>query len=188
MSKFQLNQLLDGIKHRDDRILNHVYKEFYPKVLGYIISKGGNDHDAKDIFQESIIVIFKLLNANRLEIETDFGSYLIGIVRRLWLKHLRSESIHDKYVNQTVPEISEDHPSDVELENEVELQLIRTYIGKLGEDCRKILLWSAEGITNDEIAERMRYKSEKTVRTKKYKCKLALLEMIKKDPKYKNRH
>lgn len=180
----QLNQLISGFKARDHNTLKSVYKQFYPKVLGYIISKGGNEHDAKDVFQESIIVIYKLIDGEKLDIQEDFGSFLIGISKRIWLKHLRSLDIHDRFVQQSNPLTSEDHPSDIELENEHELNLIRKYILKLGIDCRNILMWSAEGESNDEIAIRMKYKSEKTVRTKKYKCKITLLEMIKKDPNF----
>ena len=184
MSRNKLDQLIKGLKIRDPKTLKAIYTEFYPKVLGYIISRGGNDHDAKDVFQESIIAVYKLLEGNKLDIQEDFGSFIIGIAKRLWLKHIRSADIHKRYIQQSNPEETEDHPSDIELEDEIELNLIRKYILNLGEVCRNILLWSAEGISNDEIAKRMHYKSEKTVRTKKHKCKGALIDMIKQDPKF----
>jgi RNA polymerase sigma factor (sigma-70 family) len=182
-----LNKLLKGLKVRDHKTLNTIYKEYYPRVLGYVVGRGGNDDDAKDIFQESIIIIYKHLNNGQFEIEQEFGSYLVGIAKKLWLKHLRTNDIHERFVQQSNIEEIEDHPSEVELENEVELQLIRKHILNLGEDCRKVLMWSAEGFTNEEIAVKMNYKSEKTVRSKKYKCKSTLLEMIKKDPKFNSR-
>jgi RNA polymerase sigma factor (sigma-70 family) len=187
VSKLNLDQLLKGLQARDHQTLKAIYKDFYPKVLGYIISKGGGSEDAKDIFQESIMVIYKLLEKDELDIQQDFGSYVIGIAKRIWLKQIRSKNIHERFVQSSSGDEVEDHPSDIELENEVELDLIRKHILKLGDDCRNILMWSAEGKTNDEIAVLMKYKSEKTVRTKKYKCKTALIELIKKDPKFKTR-
>jgi RNA polymerase sigma factor (sigma-70 family) len=183
----KLEQLIAGIKVRDHRTLTEIYKEYFPKVLGYIVKNGGTEEDAKDIFQEAIMVIYKLVDANKLEIDYDFGNFLIGISKRIWLKHLRSADIHERYVQHSEHDSSEDHPSDVELENELELGLIRKYLLKLGEDCRNILMWSAEGFSNDEIAVKMNYKSEKTVRTKKYKCKSTLKELIKNDPEFKQR-
>lgn len=154
-------------------------------MLGYIKRHGGNENDAKDTFQESLMVIFKLIQSEQLDIKTDFGSFLNGIAKRIWLNKIRQDSIHSRFVTSSNPETFEDHPSDVELEGEMELNLIRKHIVKLGEECRKVLMMSAEGISNEEIAEKMGYKSEKIVRTKKYKCKEALIQLIKSDPQFK---
>lgn len=175
---------LEGIKRRDADVLKAVYKDYYPKVMGYILKCGGTTDDAKDIFQETILAIYKLVDTNKLDIQKDFGSYIIGIARRLYSKQLQKKNIHSNYLNRENFEHLEDHPSDVELENERELFLIRKYILKLGEECRKVLMWSAEGLSNTKIALKIGYKSEKTVRTKKYKCKSYLISLIKKDPKY----
>lgn len=185
MNKLGPDQIIIGIKRRDHKILTQVYKDFYPLVLGFIRKQGGFESDAKDIFQEAIIVIFKLIDEN--EVINDFGSYLIGIARRIYLKQIRKSEIHDRYVNQSDKDLFDNHPSDVELENELELALIRKHILKLGEECRKVLLWAAEGFSSNEIADKMEYKNEKTVNTKKYKCKEALIQMIKNDPDFINK-
>jgi RNA polymerase sigma factor (sigma-70 family) len=180
-------QIIIGIKQRDHKILTRIYKDFYPLVAGYIRKQGGSETDAKDIFQEALIVIYKLLEENEKEIINDFGSYLMGISKRIWFKQIRQSEIHERYVNQSDKSFFEDHPSDVELENELELALIRKHILKLGEECQKVLLWSAEGMSSQEIAEKLNYKSDKIVNSKKYKCKEALIEMIKNDPDFKNK-
>lgn len=179
-----LRKTLEGLKVRDPKVLRIIYKDHYPNVLGYIIQNGGSEDDAKDIFQETIMVVYKLLDAGDLDIQQDFGSYLIGIAKRLHLKQLRGRRIHARFVQQEKPDFLEEHPSDIELENERELNLIRNNIFKLGDECKKILMWAAQGMSNEEIASKMGYKSEKTVRTKKYKCKSILIEMIKNDPGY----
>lgn len=184
MDNKSILKTIDGIKRRDQDVLKTVYKDYYPKVLGYILKCGGSKDDAKDIFQEVILAIYKLVDTNKLVVNQDFGSYVVGIAKRLYGKQINKERIHDRYVNQEDPEYLEDHPSDLQLENERELQLIRKYIIKLGEECRKVLMWSAQGITNTKIALKMGYKNEKTVRTKKNKCKNYLVDMIKKDPNY----
>ncbi len=180
-------QLLRGIKNRDSQTLKAVYKEFYPKVARFIAGKGGSAEDAKDIFQESLMVVYKLSLSDQLTIETDFGNYLIGIAKRIYFKQIRQKEIHHRYVDGSEKTFSEDHPSDVEIENEIEQHLIRNYLLKLGEICQKILLWSSSGIDNEEIAAKLGYKSEKIVRTKKHKCKSSLIAMIKEDPFFKGK-
>lgn len=184
VSNFDLEQLIRGLKQRDHKILTEIYKQYFPMVLGYIVAHGGGDSDAKDIFQDSILVIYKLLDENKLEVKTDFGTFIIGIAKKMWLNQIRKEGIHQRYVEQADCDELEDHPFEKEIEGETELNLIRKYIIKLGEDCRKVLMWSAEGKTNDEIAKKLSYKSEKIVRTKKYRCKEYLIKLIKGDPEY----
>jgi RNA polymerase sigma factor (sigma-70 family) len=188
VSTQDLSQLIRGIQQRDHNTLSDVYRKYYPLVFGYIKKHGGLETDAKDVFQESIIVIYNLIQADQFEIKTDFGSFLIGVAKRIWLKKIRRDTIHERFVAYSVPtETTEDHPSDVELEGEMELALIRKHILNLGEECQKVLMMSAEGLSNEEIAEQLGYKSEKIVRTKKYKCKEALIQMIKSDPEFKER-
>lgn len=186
MNKIKLGHLIEGIRKRDHKILTDIYKQYYPLVVGYIIRHGGDDSVAKDIFQEAIIIIFKYSQEDKFEIHEDFGSYLIGIAKRIWLKHLRRLSTHERYLDQAEFSESELHPSDKELEHETELALLRKHIVKLGKECQKVLMLVAEGLKNQDIAEKMEYKSEKTVRTKKYKCKETLIKYIKEDPSYRN--
>lgn len=184
MNNNKLGQLISGIQRRDHKVLSEIYRQYYPLVLGYIIRHGGGDSEAKDVFQESIMIVYNLVREQKLEIKTDFGSYLMGVAKRIWLRHLRNKSTHQKYLDTNEFESSEEHPSDKEIENEMEMSLIRKHIVRLGKECQQVLRLVAEGKTNDEIAKIMNYKSEKTVRTKKYKCKEALIKFIKSDPEY----
>ncbi len=184
MRKNKLSQTIEGIQRRDHKVLSDVYREYYPKVLGYIIKQGGDESVAKDIFQETIMVIFKYAQEDKLDNLEDFGSYVIGIAKRIWLKHIRRINTHERFLDQVDMESSEDHPSDQDLEYEMEMSLIRKHIVRLGKECQNVLRMVAEGLKNNDIACKMGYKSEKTVRTKKYKCKETLIKFIKSDPDY----
>lgn len=185
MSDIELGTLLEGLRKRDHKVLSKIYSQYYPLILSYVLHNSGVESDAKDIFQEAIIVVYKLTESKEFTINENFGSFLMGIAKRIWLKQIRQHTIHEKFVDQSEKNGFEEQPSELELENEHELNLIRKHIVNLGEDCRKVLMWSAEGVKNEEIAKRLGYKSEKVIRTKKYKCKEALIKMIKQDPNFK---
>lgn len=185
MSDIELVTLFEGLRKRDRKVLSEIYSQYYPLILGYVLRNGGVESDAKDIFQEAIIVVYKLAEDKNFTITESFGSFLMGIAKRILLKQIRQSIVHEKFVDQSEMDAYEDHPSELELENEHELHLIRKHIVNLGEDCRKVLMWSAEGLKNKEIAKKMGYKSEKVIRTKKYKCKDTLIKMIKQDPNFK---
>jgi RNA polymerase sigma factor (sigma-70 family) len=185
VKKLTLGQIVDGIRKRDNKVLTLIYKELFPVIRYYVTSNGGSVDDAKDVFQESIIVAFKQISHNNFEIKTGFEAYLYGISRLVWLKILRNRATHDRNILQLEEPESSYLPSDSLVEEELEMRLFRKYFLKLGNECQKVLNLISDGIPYEEIAESMGYKSEKIVRNKKYKCKAALIKMIEDDPEYR---
>jgi RNA polymerase sigma factor (sigma-70 family) len=185
VKKLAHGQIIDGIRKRDNRILTLIYKELFPVVRYYVMSNGGTPDDAKDVFQESIIVIFKQISLNSFEIKTGFEAYLYGVSRLVWLKTLRNRATHDRSILQIEEPDSSYLPSENMVEEDIEMRLFRKHFLKLGADCQKLLRLVTEGTSYDEIALLMGYKSEKIVRNKKYKCKESLIRMIQDDPEYR---
>lgn len=186
MSKLTLEQLLKGIKSRDNRILTVVYRDFFPPIRSYILNNNGSEEDAKDVFQEALIVIFKSLRENKLEIKQSFEAFLMGTCKFIWLKILRNKDIHNRNVQEI--EINENKsPLDDELiDEDIEARLFRKHFLNLGDDCKNLLKMTINGESNSKIAKMMGYKSEKFVSNKKARCKEYLAKMIKADPEYKN--
>ena len=186
VKKLTLGQIIEGIKKRDNKVLTFIYKEVFPAVRYYVISNGGNQDDAKDVFQESIIIAFKQISENQIEIKTSFDAYLYGMARLIWLKILRNRKIHVKNISIIKESQLEYHPAESMIDEDLEMRLYRKHFLKLGEECRNLLQMTLDNIPYEKIAAKMGYKSEKIVRNKKYKCKEALIKMIREDPEYKN--
>lgn len=185
MTDFSLTELLQGIKDRDHKTLTFIYKEYFPSVRSYVVNNSGNEDDAKDVFQEGLMIIFKQLRDGKLEIQVNLKVFLVGVCKRIWLKVLRSRDVHERSLINVEKPDEFFHPDDKSLEEHLEMSLLRKHFLNLGEECQKVLTLTTEGVDYDEIAKQMGYKSEKIVRNKKYKCKNYLTKMIKKDPAYK---
>jgi len=184
VKKYTLGQIIEGIQKRDNNVLTFVYKDLFPKVRFYVTRHGGSKDDAKDVFQESIIIIFKQIENNSLVIKGDFEAYLYGIARLVWLKVLRNKEIHNRNITQLEEPENHSYNADQMIEEELELKLLRKHFMSLGEECQKVMQMVTEGIPYEKIAEIMGYKSEKIVRNQKYKCKETLIQLIKSDPEY----
>jgi len=188
VKKLSLDQIIEGIRNHDNQVLTTVYREIFPVVRYYVINNGGNQDDAKDVFQESILIVYKQISQNNLELKSGFDSYLYGIARLVWLKILRNRSIHERNIIKIEePELNY-ITFEQTVEEELELRLFRKYFLKLGTECQKMLKMIAEGLPYEQIALVMGYKSEKIVRNKKYKCKETLIRMIKSDPEFRRLH
>jgi DNA-directed RNA polymerase specialized sigma24 family protein len=45
-----------GLKSKDNQAYEILYKFYYPSVKNFILKNNGTEDDAKDIFQETIII------------------------------------------------------------------------------------------------------------------------------------
>ena len=185
MTKFNVEEILDGIRQNDVEVLQFVYKSFYPYVKYFITSNSGSEDDAQDVFQEAVIIIFRKLKNEQLVISCTFKTYLYSVCRLLWLKQLEKR--------KTKNELSIDKENYIDLPDETQVvseqteryRLYQDYFAKLSEDCKKVLELSLQKVSLKEIAVIMGYKSDKYAKKRKYQCKEKLIQKIKSDPKFK---
>jgi hypothetical protein len=58
--------LLDGIKRRDNRTLEFIYQQCYPMIQDLVIRHSGNHEDAQDIFQDAMVIIYNKVKKTSL--------------------------------------------------------------------------------------------------------------------------
>ncbi|MGC9471654.1 MAG: RNA polymerase sigma factor [Bacteroidales bacterium] len=184
MEKYSIEALLNGLGKRDPVILNHIYEEYYPWVEKHVLNNSGTEDDAGDIFQETLVILFRKRKEGSLHISTSFRNYLIGTAKMLWLKELRRRRRSPVISAEVTDEESLAENISLEAEEKSRYSLYQKYFMRLAEDCRKILKWFYSKVPLAEIARRMGYKSENYARKRKFKCKEKLIEMIKNDPAY----
>lgn len=172
-----------GIVENDLSVLKKIYKESLPEVVKYIKRNSGNLDDAKDVFQEGILVIFRKASEGDLELTTTFHVFLFSICKRIWLKKLRKKS------NKEVPldavlEYSYEEDLDEAFLKSRKWALFNKKMMDLTEECRQVLKLLFNKESGKAIAEKMGY-TEDYAKRKKYKCKQRLANLIKSDPEYK---
>jgi RNA polymerase sigma factor (sigma-70 family) len=183
------NKLVSGIRSRDSFILEHIYEKYFPIVKTFITSSGGEDHDAKDIFQETIIIIYQKVQDPAFQIEVSFQSYFNGIFKRLWYKRFRNipvayevDDVKPDIARQSYEEYSE---IDALQSDNSKYSLMYKHLLLLKEECIKLLKLFFSKLSLQEISQQMGYKNENYTKKRKFFCKEALIESIKKDPDYK---
>ena len=152
-------------------------------IRSFILQNSGNEEDAKDVFQEAIIAIFKKSTEFDFEITSSFKTFLYSICRQLWLKQLRNRKIHLNNIVEITEKIEMDNEADEALEDSLEKRLFRKYFNQLNKECQKLLRLSMQKVQAKDIARLMGY-SEQFVRNRKYRCKGMLAKLIKSDPEY----
>jgi RNA polymerase sigma factor (sigma-70 family) len=183
LDNYTIEELLDGIKNKNNTILKLVYKEYFPLIRSFILQNSGSEDDAKDIFQEAIIAIYKKSSDFDFEITSSFKTFLYSICRQLWLKQLRNRKIHLNNIVEITERIEFDNEVDESLDDSLEKRLFRKHFNALNKECQKLLRLAMQKVQAKDIARLMGY-SEQFVRNRKYRCKGMLAKLIKDDPEY----
>jgi RNA polymerase sigma factor (sigma-70 family) len=80
---------LAGLRNKDNRAYEILYKFYFPVVESFILKNSGNRQDARDIFQETILVLLHKVPTEDFELTSSLKTYLFSISSNLWLKRLR---------------------------------------------------------------------------------------------------
>jgi RNA polymerase sigma factor (sigma-70 family) len=183
--KFSDETLLSGLISRDENILGEFYVSYFQSVRRYVLSNHGNDEDARDLFQDVLLVLFQKVRDERFKLTCSLGTYLYSISRILWLKELGKR----KRISHNLVDYEEfiDADSDIALLSERNERLLfyRKCFDRLSAACRKVLTLFLEGFSIAEITIMMGYNSEQHTKNRRYRCKLSLINSIKAEYDYK---
>jgi RNA polymerase sigma factor (sigma-70 family) len=146
----------------------------------------GTDEDAKDIYQESLIIAFRNFKEDEdFKIKCSFHTYVYSVARHLWLKHLRISRDNIKKFQENHEFIQFEEPEPVSRE-ELKYSLYQKAFLELPPDCQKILKLSLDGISHKDIANMLGYKSENYISKRKHFCKEYLIKKIKESPDFQS--
>jgi RNA polymerase sigma factor (sigma-70 family) len=179
----QDNQYIKGLIKQDDKILKAIYQNFAGRISHYILKNGGSLQDAKDVFQDALMIVLQKVQSTDFELNSSFYTYLFGVNKLVWYNLSRKKSRKDV----TMPDdntLKDKHNIEEELINRELDNIYRSNFVKLGELCRQLLRLFFEKKPMTEIATQLKLKNEHTARTRKYRCQEQLKKLMEADERY----
>jgi RNA polymerase sigma factor (sigma-70 family) len=167
--------LLQGLANNDKRAIETIYKANYNMVQALVINNSGTADDAKDVFQEAMIVLYQKVKTGTFELNCLIKTYVYSVSRRLWLKRLMHQNrfslTGDNEELQAIPdEDLEEHD-----QRNTEYTMMEKAVNTLGEPCRSLLeAFYMQKKTMQEIATNFGYTNAENAKTQKYKCLMRL--------------
>ncbi|MGE5519805.1 MAG: RNA polymerase sigma factor [Candidatus Dadabacteria bacterium] len=170
--------LLEGLARNDKKAVESIYKENFNMVQALVINNNGSTEDAKDIFQETMIVLFEKAQSSSFELNCKLKTFIYSVSRRLWLKKL----MHQNRYN-----LSENHEDLVSVDDEVEehekrnleFLMMEKAMNSLGEPCKSLLeAFYLEKKNMQDIAASFGYTNSENAKTQKYKCLMRLKRLF----------
>ena len=174
-------EIIIKLKNGDESILRELYLRNLNSVINYIKMNGGSLDEAKDIFQDSIILLLEKVKLDRFELTSSIDTYLIGICKMKWLKKYSKKrilvSVDSLY---DFSDTEENQLQEIKDSLNAQIEILNKHFVFLGEICKKVLnyfYWLR--LSTAEIAEKMGWANEDVVKTRKYKCIKELEKSIK---------
>ena len=176
--------LLEGIAKGDPQCIAQIYDAVLPAVIHWVGQNQGSESDARDVFQEGILALYRRVRQGEFELTCTLKSYLLVVCRNLWLNQLRRRRPTTLINDDIDREVAFDAGIHQAMEATERGRLFVRHFGQLGADCREILRAFFAKTPLRQIAEQ-RGTSEGYIKKKKFQCKERLLRAVQADPLFK---
>ena len=166
-------ELLTGLAAGNRNAVATIYKLYHSVLTKWILSRGGLEADAEDVFQEALVVLFEKAKLPEFCLTCKLSTYLFAISKRLWYKKMeRAANFYSLNEEESEKDLGT-YDDDLLLHAEKEQQYnqLTKALDQLGEPCSSLLKAFYEEKKNmQELAVSFHYTNAENAKTQKYKC------------------
>jgi len=175
-------EIIECLRNRQSYVVHYLSYRYLPMIRLMVAQLGGTPEDAKDIFQEGLMIMIEKIDNNEFALTCKFKTFLYCVCENLWKSIIaKRQAAVNYFARRTEPEDEKDltEVMDNNLCREIFLSVFDT-LDPVGKNILK-LYW--EEVSPQEIADRLGY-SYGYVRKKKCEAQAELTEKVKKHPDY----
>ena len=178
-SEFSERALLNGLAGNDARAIETIYKNNYSMIQSFVLNNNGTYDDARDVFQEAMIVLYENAKSESFVLTCQIKTYVYSVCRRLWLKRLQ----HNNRFTTKVESLEETVPVEEDLEiqerRNIDFAIMEKALGSLGEPCKGLLeAFYLQKKDMTDIAASFGYTNADNAKNQKYKCLMRLKKLF----------
>ena len=165
------SEIVLGILNNSEIVLKRLYTTYFPMILQLIINNNGNEDDAKDIYQEAIIVLYNKIKSGEFELSSKLKTYIYSVCRRLWLKRLSQMNRYGGDIRDFEEYLPVEDEVDNHNERDTQFNKMENALQLLGEPCKTIMEdFYIHNRSMQDICELFVYTNADNAKTQKYKC------------------
>ena len=171
--------LLEGLAKNDRQAIEGIYRDNYGMVQAFILNNSGSSDDARDIFQEAMIVLFEKAGSGTFELNCQLKTYIYSVCRRLWLKRLNQMQRFTAQVETLEEIVLVEEEMEAHEKHNTDFTMMENAMSKIGEPCKSLLeSYYIQKKHMQEIAKDFGYTNADNAKTQKYKCLMRLKKLF----------
>jgi RNA polymerase sigma factor (sigma-70 family) len=179
--KQEINEkaLLQGLARNENKAVETIYRENYNMIQALIINNNGSADEAKDIFQEAMIVLYEKVRSGTFELNCQIKTYVYSVCRRLWLKRLQQLNRYSSPVEGVEGTVAVEEEIEAHEQRNTEFEMMHKAINGLGEPCKSLLeAYYLQKRNMQDIAASFGYTNADNAKNQKYKCLIRLKKIF----------
>lgn len=155
-----------------------LYESAFPGVARFVSKMNGSFEDAKDIFQDALVIFHEKHAEEHFNIHASPEAYVLGIAKHLWLKRFKNSGRHISLdTMEAAIAIPEDYYPTVDTSTLLQM------LERTGKKCLDILqAFYYEKMPLQALAQKLGFGSVHSATVQKYKC----LEKVRDEVKNKS--
>jgi RNA polymerase sigma factor (sigma-70 family) len=171
--------LLEGLAQNKREAVETIYNQHYKMVQTLVLNNSGTIEDAKDIFQEAIVVLYEKTRSGNFVLNCLIKTYVYSVSRRLWLKRLQQQQKFSPEMNGAEEAIAVDEDLELHEQRNSDFMLMEKAMSGLGEPCKSLLeSYYLQKKSMVEIAADFGYTNADNAKNQKYKCLMRLKKIF----------
>jgi RNA polymerase sigma factor (sigma-70 family) len=171
--------LLEGLAKNERLAIETLYRQHYKMVQSLIINNQGTIDDARDVFQEAMIVLYEKAKSGSFELHCQIKTYVYSVSRRLWLKRLQQLQKFVPNINGMDDVVPVEEEVEAAEKRNVDYHLMEKAMMNLGEPCKSLLeAFYVQKKNMTEIAGNFGYTNADNAKNQKYKCLMRLKKIF----------
>lgn len=175
-------EILECLRNRQSYVVRYLSEAYLPMIRLMVTQMGGTTEDAKDIFQEGLMIMIEKADDRNFSLNCRFKTFLYCVCKHLWESVIAKKTAASNYFTRRV-EAEEGTDIAGEMDNELYRGIFREAYETLDQVSRNILKLYWDEIPPQEIADRLGY-TYGYVRKKKCEAQSELIEKVKKHPEF----
>lgn len=183
MKEYSDFEIIECLRNRQSYVVRYLSDRYLPMIRLMVSQKGGSIEDAKDIFQDGLMIMLEKIDNQDFALTCKFKTFLYCICENLWKMVLVKRQAATNYlVRKGEGEVEKDFTElmDKSVYEEMFWEAFET----LDESSKKILKLYWQEVPPQEIAERLGF-TYGYVRKKKSEAQAELTEKVKMHPDYR---
>ena len=172
-------QLLKGLAISDKQAIETIYRENYSMIQLFVINNNGSADDARDVFQEAMVVLYEKSRDTTFSLNCQIKTYVYSVCRRLWLKRLQQLNKYSTQVESLEETVFVEDEMEEHEKRDNDFTLMEQAMGKIGEPCKSLLdAYYLQKKSMQDIAANFGYTNADNAKTQKYKCLIRLKKLF----------
>jgi RNA polymerase sigma factor, sigma-70 family len=154
-----------------------------PMIRLMVYQKGGSLEDAKDIFQDGLMIMLEKIDNKDFVLTCKFKTFLYCVCENLWKSVIMKKQAATNYLSRRIDTDNDNDFTEL-LDNKLYEKIFWDVFETLDDVGKKILKLYWHEVSPQEIADRLGY-SYGYVRKKKCEAQAELTEKVKRHPDYR---